>query len=123
MGYDHRFEFFEKDPIPGWEKKEYTELYRTLNALRHNNPALFAGEKGGVAEYVAGVPEAVLAFHRQVEGNAVLSVFNLSTEEQSVIATVAEAGEWTNAMTGEKLTVEAGKEYKLAAWEYYILTK
>lgn len=123
VGYDHRFEFFEKDPIPGWEKNEYTDLYRTLNALRHNNPALYAGEKGGEAKYVAGVPDTVLAFTRAVEGNTVASIFNLTAEPQSVIATVDVAGEWTDAMTGQKVTVEAGKEYKLAPWQYYILTR
>ena len=123
VGYDHRFEFFEKDHIPAWEPNEYTDFYRTLNDLRHENPALWAGEKGGELVYVTGVVEEVLAFTREVEGNKVLCLFNLLAEEQSVIPTVDAAGEYTCAMTGEKAVVEAGKEFKLAPWGYAILTK
>ena len=40
MGYDHRFEFFEKDPVPEWKENEYTDFYKYLTALRHEHPAL-----------------------------------------------------------------------------------
>lgn len=123
VGYDHRFEFFEKDPIPGWEANEYTDFYRTLNELRHTTPALWAGEKGGELVYLTGVVEEVLAFTREVEGSKALCLFNLSAEPQSVIPTVAAAGEYTCAMTGEKATIEAGKELHLEPWAYVILTK
>ena len=123
MGYDHRFEFFEKDPIPAWEENEYTDFYRTLNALRHTTPALWAGEKGGDVVYMTGVVEEVLAFTREVEGSKAVCLFNLSPEPQSVIPTVEAAGEYTSAMTGEKMTLEAGKEMQLEPWDYVILTK
>ena len=123
VGYDHRFEFFEKDPIPGWEENEYTDFYRTLNELRHTTPALWAGEKGGEVNYLTGVVEEVFAFTREVEGSKALCLFNLSAESQSVIPTVEAAGEYTCAMTGEKATIEAGKELTLEPWAYVILTK
>ena len=123
MGYNDRFEFFEKDAVPAWEENDFTELYRKLNALRHNNPALYACGKGGDLNYVPGVVEEVMAFTREVEGNKVLSLFNLSTEEQSVIPTAEVAGVYTCAMTGEQVTVEAGKAINLPAWGYAILTK
>ncbi len=123
VGYDHRFEFFEKDPIPAWEENEYTDFYRTLNALRHTTPALWAGEKGGEVVYMTGVVEEVLAFTREVEGSKAVCLFNLSPEPQSVIPTVEAAGEYTSAMTGEKMTLEAGKEMQLEPWDYVILTK
>lgn len=40
IGYDHRFEFFEKDPVPEWKDNEYTEFYKYLTKLRHDHPAL-----------------------------------------------------------------------------------
>ena len=43
IGYDHRFAFFEKDPIPEWKTNSYTEFYRYLNSIRHSHPALDAG--------------------------------------------------------------------------------
>lgn len=47
MGWNHSFLFFEKDPIPAWEENEYTDFYKELIALKHNNPALRAGKDGG----------------------------------------------------------------------------
>ncbi|MBO6045662.1 MAG: alpha-amylase [Bacteroidales bacterium] len=40
IGYDHRFKFFEKDPVPEWKDNEYTEFYKYLTKLRHDHPAL-----------------------------------------------------------------------------------
>ena len=42
MGFDHRFEFFEKDPVPAWEHNGFTDFYTALIRLRHENPALAA---------------------------------------------------------------------------------
>ena len=98
-------------------------VYRTLNQLRHTTPSLWAGEKGGEVVYLTGVVEEVLAFTREVEGSKTLCLFNLSAEPQSVIPTVEAAGEYTCAMTGEKATIEAGKELHLEPWAYMILTK
>lgn len=117
VGYNHRFEFFEKDPIPAWAPNEYTELYRTLNALRHNNPALWAGEKGGEAVYVAGVPEEVLAFTREVEGNKVLALFNLSTEEQTINLPTELQGAYVDMDGAEN---ELGEAFTLPAWGYRV---
>ena len=113
VGYDHRFEFFEKDAIPSWEPNEYTELYRTLNALRHNNPALWAGEKGGELHYVTGVTEEVLAFTREVEGNKVLALFNFSAEEQPVNLPTELQGDYVD-MWGEEHTI--AEPFTLPAW-------
>lgn len=120
IGYDHRFAFFEKDPVEKWEANEYTDFYRTLNALRHNNPALWAGEKGGELVYVAGVPEKVFAFTREVEGNKVLCLFNLSAEEQQLNLPTEVAGAYTD-MYGAPATVETA--VVLPAWGYAIYVK
>ena len=120
IGYDHRFEFFEKDPVENWEANEYTDFYRTLNALRHNNPALWAGEKGGELVYVGGVPEEVFAFTREVEGNKVLCLFNLSAEEQQLNLPTEVAGAYTD-MYGAPATVETA--VVLPAWGYAVYVK
>ncbi len=82
MGFDHRFLFFEKDHIPAWEHNTYADFYRELCALRHENAALAAGERGGKIEYpeVENLPESVMLFTREVEGNKVLVAANLSAE-------------------------------------------
>ena len=43
IGYDHRFEFFEKDHIPALKTNAATDFYRHLARLRAEHPALVAG--------------------------------------------------------------------------------
>lgn len=40
FGYDHRFLFFEKDPMPVFEPNKYTEFYSYLTGIKHSHPAL-----------------------------------------------------------------------------------
>ncbi|MBR0322812.1 MAG: alpha-amylase, partial [Bacteroidales bacterium] len=70
MGWNKRFEFFEKDPIPAWEKNEYFDFYKWLIDIRHDNPALAAGDKGGVFEIVS-TDDSTLVFTRTLPGNKV----------------------------------------------------
>ncbi len=70
MGWNHRFLFFEKDPIPAWEQNGYTDFYKSLIDFRHANRALDAGERGGVFEVVRADDEA-LVFTRALPDNKV----------------------------------------------------
>ena len=70
MGWNKRFEFFETDPIPAWEKNEYFDFYKWLISMRHENPALAAGDKGGVFEVVSA-EDSVLVFTRTLPENKV----------------------------------------------------
>ena len=121
VGYDHRFEFFEKDPMPAWEPNEWTEFYTRLNAMRHANPALASGGKGGEMAYMGGAVADIMAFTRILGDNKVVCFFNLSAEPQAVIPTVEVAGDFTDALTGEPRSIVAGEEFALAPWEYAIL--
>ena len=70
MGWNHRFAFFEKDPIPAWEKNEYFEFYKELIKVRHDNPALAAGDKGGKFEVIS-TADSTLVFTRTLPDNKV----------------------------------------------------
>ncbi len=70
MGWNKRFEFFEKDPIPAWEVNEYTDFYKELIDLKHSNPALAAGEKGGKFEVIS-TTDSTLVFSRTLPDNKV----------------------------------------------------
>ncbi|MBR1873152.1 MAG: alpha-amylase [Bacteroidales bacterium] len=89
IGLDRRLEFFEKDPITDWSANEYTTFWKRLVELKHSNPALAAGEKGGAMEYI-DAPEGVIAFSRLAEGNKVIVAANFGTapsiEEEEVKA-------------------------------------
>lgn len=121
IGYDHRFAFFDKDPIPAWEANEWTELYRKLNALRHENPALAGGEAGGGMTYMGGAVADVMAFARTRGDNRVVCLFNLSGASQPVIPTVGFGGDFTDALTGAACTIVPGEEFSLGPWEYRVL--
>ncbi len=75
IGLNRRLEFFEKDPITDWSANEYTTFWKTLCDLKHNNPALKAGEKGGDIVWW-DAPEGWVAFHREVKGNMVIVIAN-----------------------------------------------
>lgn len=52
IGMHHRFQFFEKDPMPQNIDNHYTDFYRYLTNLKHTHPALNAGD-GGSFELVS----------------------------------------------------------------------
>ena len=70
MGWNKRFEFFQRDPVPAWEKNEYFDFYKELIAIRHANPALAAGANGGAFEVVSA-EDSVLVFTRTLPNNKV----------------------------------------------------
>ncbi len=82
IGFDHRFSFFEKDPVPAWTENDFTDFYRSLIRLRHGNPALAAGERGGRIVYPSNdAPEQVMLFARRAGENEVLVAANLSASD------------------------------------------
>ena len=70
MGLNHRFQFFEKDPVPAWEVNEFARFYQELIKFRHEHPALRAGEKGGHFEVVA-CEDNTLVFKRVLDNDVV----------------------------------------------------
>ena len=44
FGYDHRFAFFEKDPIPARKTNAVTDFYRYLGQFRKDHPAMIPGK-------------------------------------------------------------------------------
>ena len=100
IGLSRRLEFFEKDPITDWSANEYTAFWKKLVDLKHGNPALAAGEKGGPIEYI-DAPDGVIAFRRQVKGNTVVVAANFGvTPDFSTSLEMTEEAE-------EKESVEA----------------
>lgn len=120
IGYNDRFEFFEKDPVEAWEANEWTDYYKSLNAMRHSNPALCAGERGGEINYLEPQNENVMAFSREVEGNKVVAIFNLTASPQKVQFAEPFEG-YKCGLTGEEATL--AQEFEMAPWAYYIVVK
>ena len=84
-GMNRAFEFFKKDEAPTWEpRNEFFAFYQKLNALKHYQPALDAGEKGGKMVRYATKSDDLYIFSRSVEGSTVLTMVNLGNAEQPV---------------------------------------
>ena len=121
MGFDHRFEFFEKDPVPAWEHNGFTDFYTALIRLRHENPALAAGERGGQAAYPLGerTPDGLMLFSRTAGGNEVTVAANLSAEE--VAFDLPFEGSRREFFTGKEYT--GGTRTVLPAWQWLVFAQ
>lgn len=84
-GMNRAFQFFEKDVAPDWEpRNEHFAFYRTLNLMKHSQPALKAGLKGAnVVRYDTEDPD-LYAFTRTAEGKTVTVIVNLGADEAEV---------------------------------------
>ncbi len=114
IGYDHRFEFFEKDPVPAWEWNARSDFYRSLVDLRHAHPALAAGEKGGKADWLApevheGPAENLLVFSRTVSAEESLT----STADEVIVIANLGDGPVTLSLpfSGSRKEYFSGKTY------------
>ena len=95
IGLSRRLEFFEKDPITDWSDNEYTEFWKKLVELKHNNPALAAGERGGeIVWWETPGNDGIVAFHREVKGNKVIVLANFG--QASTDTAEMEEGEATD---------------------------
>ena len=105
IGLSRRLEFFEKDPITDWSANEYTTFWKKLVDLKHNNPALAAGETGGDIVWWE-IPEGldgIVAFHREVKGNKVivLANFGVAPAEEPAEAETQQAAATDNRPAAE----------------------
>ena len=124
-GYDHSFAFFDRDPMPVFADNVTTDFYRRLIALRHANPALAAGAAGGeMVEIRNNAEDCLMTFVREVAGNRVVAVMNLSPYAiHADYYTGIYAGLYTDAMTGEPFELRGRVEEDMAPWSYRILTR
>ena len=150
IGLSRRLALFEKDPITDWSPNEHTTFWKTLVDLKHNNPALQAGERGGDIVWW-DAPEGWVAFHREVKGNMVIVIasFGQAQPQEAVSAasegdgnrpageTVAQPfrnlqaapitmtlnllGEYTDVFKGTDITIPA--QITLSPGEYMVLVK
>ena len=120
MGYDHRFAFFEKDPVPQWVENDLTGFYRQLIRLRHDHEALAAGERGGETVWMeAGtLPEGVVGFTRRKGADEVLVVANLSNREAVCDPALQEPR--SEYFSGKRLA--PGERITLPAWGWALFT-
>lgn len=127
VGYDHSFAFFDRDPIPAesYRANAYTEFYRRLTELRHANPALAAGGRGGdMVEISNNAEDCLMTFVREVPGNQVVAVMNLSPYAiETDYYTGIYAGMYTDALTGRPSELRGHVVEPMGPWSYRILIR
>ncbi len=118
IGLSRRLAFFEKDPITDWSDNEYTEFFKKLVQLKHDHPALDAGERGGVYAEIEA-PEGVMAFSREKKGDKVIVFANFNETDASV--TLPSDGKYTELFTGNP--VEGGSAQVVRPGGYLVFCK
>ena len=127
VGYDHSFEFFERDPIPAskYTEGEMTKLYKALTALKHSEPALMAGERGGeMIEIENNAKDCMITLVREVEGSRVVALLNLSPYTiHADFNTGIYAGLYRDAITAERVELPTHIDRHFEPWQFQILVK
>jgi glycosidase len=121
-GLDKRLKFFTKDTI-NWEKADFSPFYKTLDALKHENEALWNPPYGGTFEKIKNTePAKVLSFVR-VKGDAkVLVVLNLSASPVTVaVKGDIVNGDYKDVFSGAETKVVKKEPFPLEAWGYKVL--
>src|SRR5699024_1364677 len=81
-GLDQQLAFFDKDEII-WDDLSMQTFYESLIQLKKNNVALWNGIDGGDIQFLETDRKDILAFERNKEGNKVIVLANLSSENVS----------------------------------------
>jgi len=121
-GLDRSLAFFEKDAI-SWDLHESEALYTTLFTLKHQNQALWNGDRGGeMVRIMNDRMDQVISFVREKNGDKVLTFVNLSKELIIVqFDTSFDTGNYINLFTGKEQSVSGTMILTMNPWDYVIL--
>jgi glycosidase len=121
-GNPKRLKFFEKDPIV-WREHPNGELYRRLFALKHANTALWNAHWGALMVQVPN-DAGVFSFVRQNDRDKVFAVFNFTKDTKTVtFKDDLFPGAYTEYLSGEKVTLDAGTKLRLGPWGYRVYVR
>ena len=115
-----RLKFFEKDTIPHTVGKMMA-VYEKLGKLKTENEALHGGKvKASYTRILTSADANILAFERAKNNKKVIFISNLSKTAKQF--TLPVEGEFTNYMSGQKITFSKNQKHDFKPWQYYILT-
>lgn len=118
-GLNKRLEFFQRDPIQ-WNKHRLFGVYKRLNHLKTNHPALATGADS--IRIPSTLDEQAYVLMRKAGNRKVMIVANLSPKDvEFSIGSKLLSGKWTDALTGEKLALGNSTSFELQSWKYRIL--
>lgn len=118
-----RLKFFEKDTVSFTDTTLYS-FYRTLNALKHRNPALQAGINAGDLRMQVDSINQFTVILRTLGKNKVLGIFNFSDKSINQNITIPEAfGKYKEVFTGATHKIRKNNTVALDPWKFLVLEK
>ena len=121
FGYDHRFAFFDKDPMPAFTPNGQTDFYSRLAAMKHRNAALHSLD-GSFVEIRNNAEDCLMTFVRESAGNRVVCIMNLSPYAiHADFNTGIYAGIYRDALCGGEYTLHTHVEQDMVPWQFTLL--
>ena len=112
IGYRKVQQYFQRDPID-WTAvdKRLQNTIRTLIALRHTQPALSSGKKAnrGTTTFLTCSNSSFMAYTKKKDGNTVLVIISLATDEASCEIEGIDKGTYTQWLNSETIVDEIVK--------------
>ena len=122
-GFRKRLRFFDKDTVNFSDTLLYS-FYRTLNNLKHDNPALRAGINAGALQFKPDTLTNMVMISRSSGTNQVLGVLNFSGKAISGdYAVGVPKGSYKEAFSHKEYKVRKTVSINLKPWEFIILVK
>jgi glycosidase len=124
-GLAKRLQFFVKDTID-WNGTDHSAFYKTLNALKHTNEALWNPPYGGTFEQIKNTePAKVLSFIREKGSSRVVVIANLSADKVTVNLKGSKADDdYTDVFAKTNITLNSSNlNLTLEPWGYWVLEK
>ena len=123
-GLDRSLKFFDKDVIV-WKEHPFTEIYKTLFKLKHNNQALWNGEYGGeMIRIFNDKQDQVISFSRSKNGDQVIPIINFSAKPVTVkLNSKYQKGKFKELFSNTEYVLKGDDIFTLAPWKYLILVK
>lgn len=120
-GLSKRLLFFDKDEIE-WKEDKMFPLYQKLISLKKRNRALWSGPYGGVLRRIETRNSGnVFAFMREVAGNKVIVMLNLSKHEQFAHLSVDNLpGYYKDIFADTQVELFDNHYFVLKPWEYRV---
>lgn len=125
VGFNRRFNFFDKDEIIWKDSLNLTPFYKRLIELKRNNSVLAAGEKGAdIFRIKSSNDSSIFAFTRKNDKEKIFAVFNLSNKERKFSFVGDEyIDTYSDFMTNTDKSFKKGEEISLKPWEFHIYLK
>jgi len=120
-----RLKFFEKDAIAWNGNYALHDFYKTLLALKKNNPALRAADNAVSTRYVGTTAgKNILAWLRKKENDEVLVLLNLCKEKNGfAIADELVTGSYINVFSKAENHFTADTFFDMQPWEFLVFEK